>query len=449
VASFKIVNLKGDLFATGFCFLAQAVIKLGSSLIITRLLPPEAYGVVTVVISIVFVIEMLADIGVTVFIVRDKNAELPRYLNTAWTMRLGRAVMNSAVLFLLGPLIATHIYNTPALAAPLRVFSLWFIISGLQTMSFPIAIRRKSSRKYMYSELAATTVGTVFSLTYCYYSHDYWGMIYATLIFQLVMTVLSYQFYKELRPKLQFDWPAAKEILGFTKYTMPSSILTLALSQYDKIVFLRLFNLPLLGVYGLAGNIAGPIEALISKISQTVLYPRCAHNFREDEKTFFLKYYTDNAKLFFSIMILPALVGGAARLVITILYPARYAEAAAVLKAFMLRAALLSLASPAEDLLIAAGQPQILLVGNILRAVWMLLASLTGYYFFGFMGFTFGAASSGLPVLIYYYWLQSRKQIIIWKYELYKAIFIIAAASVAYFGSSLFLALWPDFRIRN
>ena len=34
---------------------------------------------------------MLADINVTLFIVRDKNAEQPRYLNTAWTMRLIRA----------------------------------------------------------------------------------------------------------------------------------------------------------------------------------------------------------------------------------------------------------------------------------------------------------------------------------------------------------------------
>ena len=55
------------------------------------------------------------------------------------------------------------------------------------------------------------------------------------------------------------DWAAAREILGFSKFTMPSSMITIALSQFDKIAFLRLFDLNSLGIYGLAGNIAAPI----------------------------------------------------------------------------------------------------------------------------------------------------------------------------------------------
>src|SRR5271170_4112216 len=122
----KFINFRGDLFATGACFAAQAVIKLASSLILTRLLRPEAYGIITILMSIAFVVEMLADIGVTVFIVRDPNAEQSRYLNTAWTMRLGRSLLNTTILMLGAPLMATSIYHAPELAAPLRVFSLWF-----------------------------------------------------------------------------------------------------------------------------------------------------------------------------------------------------------------------------------------------------------------------------------------------------------------------------------
>jgi lipopolysaccharide exporter len=265
----------------------------------------------------------------------------------------------------------------------------------------------------------------------------------------LTMTVLSYQFFREFRPKLQLYRPAVKEILGFGKFVMPSSLLTLALSQFDKVIFLRLFNLQLLGVYGLAANITGPIESLISRISQTVLYPRCAHNFRNDRQTFAEKYYSENTKLFVSIMILPAIVGGAARLVITVLYPLHYAEAAVVLQAFMLRAVLLSLASSAEDLLIAAGETQVLLVGNIFRAFWMCAASLTGYYVGGFFGFAYGAASSGLPPLMYYLWLQKRKGMLVGRYELYRVIFVVGVAGAAYLTSSLVLAVWPNMRLRS
>jgi lipopolysaccharide exporter len=442
------INFRGDLFATALCFAAQAVIKLGSSLILTRLLRPEAYGIMTILMSIVFVVEMLADIGVTVFIVRDPNAEQPRYLNTAWTMRLGRSLLNSTVLLIFAPLIATSIYHAPSLGAPLRVISLWFLISGFESMSYPIAIRRKQSRIIMYSELASTFLSTVFTVAYCHYSRDYWGMVYGTLLNRLLVTCLSQFYYPELRPRLQFDLAAARDILGLTKFTMPSSMLTLALSQFDKVVFLRLFTLDLLGVYGLAGNIAAPIESLIGRISQMVLYPRCAHNFNADRDTFALKYYKENTKLFVTILLIPAAVGGAAHLLIALLYDPRYAQAAAVLQAFMIRAALLSLASPAEDLLIAAGNPQVILVGNILRAIWVFGGSLLGYYWFGFLGFAYGTALSGLPPLIYYWWLQRKNGYLTPKYEFYKLALLGGVAICALTASTLLLSWWHVSRIK-
>jgi O-antigen/teichoic acid export membrane protein len=178
-----------------------------------------------------------------------------------------------------------------------------------------------------------------------------------------------------------------------------------------------------------------------------VLYPRCAHNFRADPNTFSLKYYTENIRLFFSIMIVPAAIGGGARLLIAILYDQRYAQAADVLQAFMLRAMLLSLATPSEDLLFASGRSHVMLVGNIFRASWMFAMSLTGYYFFGFTGFTYGAALSALPPLIYYWRLQYESGLMISKYELMKISFASCVAIAAYVSSSLIMMFLPMARI--
>jgi O-antigen/teichoic acid export membrane protein len=391
---------------------------------------------------------MLADLGVTVFIVRDPHAEQPRYLNTAWTLRLGRSLLNATIIWTCAPLIATSIFHSDSLAMPLRVFSVWFVISGLESMSFPIAIKRKQSRIILYSELAASLVSTIFTVTYCHYSRDYWGMVYGMLLGRLLITAQSYIYFRRLRPRLHFDPSAARDILGLTKFTMPSSMLTLALSQFDKVVCLRLFNLDLLGIYGLAGSIAGPIESLIGRISQMVLYPRCAHNFNSDRLTFSLKYYLENKKLFAMILLMPAAVGGGAQFLMTLLYDRRYASAAAILQAFMIRAALLALASPAEDLLIAAGNPQVILFGNILRAIWIFGGSLLGYYLFGFMGFVYGTALSGLPPLIYYWWLQRRDGYLMPKYEFYKVAYMAGAAAFVFAFSSLVMMWWQVGRLR-
>ena len=55
--------------------------------------------------------------------------------------------------------------------------------------------------------------------------------------------MLSYRFYRELRPALEFDRAAAKAIFRASRYTVPSGVLTLALTQFDKVVLLRLFGL--------------------------------------------------------------------------------------------------------------------------------------------------------------------------------------------------------------
>jgi O-antigen/teichoic acid export membrane protein len=446
--NFKLLNLRGGLFATAFCFSTQSVLRLGSSLILTRLLRPEAYGIVTLVMSVVFVVEMLSDIGVTIFIIRDKNGEEPRYLNTAWTIRFSRHAANSTVLFLLAPFIATSLYHAPELIAPLRVFSPWFLLLGLESMSFPLAIRRKQAGIVMYSELAATAVSICFSVLYTLHFRDYWGIIYGTLLNRLLVTLLSHAFLRDVRPRPTLDWVAAREMFRFTRFTMPSSWLTLALTQFDKVVFLRLFDLNLLGVYGVAGNIAGPVEGLISKISQMVLYPRLAQGFRDDRDSLPLSYYTGNLSLFAIILMIPAAIGGAAQLIITVLYDPRYSAAGLILQAFMMRALLLALASPAEDLLIAAGEYQVILHGNILRAIWVVAGSIIGYYLFGFIGFIYGLALSGAPPLLYYLWLQRTKGLMIARYEFFKVAFALGVGICAYLASSLLLLLWQTLRIK-
>lgn len=438
----RLPNLKGDLFATAMSFGAQAAIRLGASMILTRILRPEAYGIIAIVTSIGYVVALLGDIAVTVSLVRHEQGESASYLNTAWTLRLGRSLLNTALMFFAAPLIA-DVYHAPELVPPLRAYSLWFVIAALESMSFPLAVRRRNSRIIVYSELVSNAAATVFSLLYCYYTRTYWGMIYGILLNRLLVTALSYTFYRDVRPKLMIDRSAARELLRFTRYAVPSSLVTIGMNQFDKAIFLRLFDLHLLGVFSLAGNIAAPVDGLINKVGQLVLYPRCAHDFRTAREQFAQRYYKRNTSLYVSILALPAAIGGAAQLLIRLLYDPRYAQAGTILEAFMVRSALLSLATASECMLIAAGELQAQLQGNVLRAISVVAGTLTGYYLAGLTGFVYGAVLSVVPQLLYYLWLQRSKGYLILRYEVYKVLFVVATFALAYLVSELLLTLVP------
>lgn len=438
---FRLFNIKGDLFALGVAWVANAFLRVGSSLILTRILTPSAYGTMGVLVSIVLILVMLSDTGFAVCIVRSEHGEEPRYLNTAWTVHMLRAALNAALMYFGAPLLA-RLYHAPVLTAPLRLVALWFLIDGIESPAFPMLLRRKRSRVILYSEVAGTVISTAFTIIYCYFHRDFWGMVYGYLLNRFILVAISHSIKLDFPLRPAIDWAAAKEMFEYTRFVMPSSTLTLFLNQFDKAVFLRLFDLNLLGIYSLAGGIAGQVDGVINRAATAILYPRCAHNFRNERATFALKYYVENFKLYLATLGIPAALGGGAHFLISLLYDPRYARAAEVLQAFMVRSVLTALASPAENMLVATGESRIILTGNLYRAICMIAGCLLGYRLFGFMGFTCGVALTGLPTLVYYLWLQKKKGYLMPKYELYKVLFVCGVATAGYLTSAILASLW-------
>lgn len=435
------LDFRGETFSTSFCFVASAVIKLCSSVILTRLLYPEAYGIVAMLSSVVFIMEMLSDIGILGLLIRHARKD-DAFLNTLWTIRLARGCFNAALLCILAPYIA-NLYGTPELVIGLRIFALTFVTHALQSMAFLVALREQRARVVNYAELGCSIVTTVFVLVFSWYSRDHYGMVYGVLFSSLLMLVLSYCVAGAQRPRFHYDREAARDLFGFARFVGPSSAVTLLLNQYEKLVFLKLFDLSQLGLYGIATSITSPVEGLISRLSRFVLYPRCAENNRTQRDSSRELYYRQNAKIFLIMLALPACVAGGADVIVRVLFDPRYYGAAFILQALCLRSILSALASPAEDVLVAAGHARVVLVGNCLRLVWLVAASLVGYKFFGFTGFIYGAATDLVPSLVYLWWKQNSSELLVVKFEAarmgFAAVVFGASLGVAVGGQQLFL----------
>ncbi len=413
------VNVRGDLFATAVSFAGLLVIKLLSTIVLTRLLYPEAYGIVTLVATIAFMVEMLSDVGTAGLMVRHERGDERAFIDTVWTLRLVRGFINAALLFALAPLLA-RLYGSPELTEALRIFSAFFVVHGLESMAFLLAVRRRNARLMSYCELVAAAISTAFVITWSYFARDWHGMVYGMVVNRAFMALASWFFYRAERPRPRLEREAIAANMGFARYSMPSSLVSLVSAQFDKVVFLRLFDMQLLGLYGLAAGITGPIDSLVVRISRSVLFPRCAENFRRDPASVRERYYRDNVKLLMLLLSLPAMLAGAATFVVQLLYDPRYAYASVIVHAFALRGMIAALAGPAENLLVATSTPRPALWGNVLRLGWLVCGSLAGYWFAGFPGFLWMAVLSGLPALAYFLWLQHRRGLMIVRYEALK-----------------------------
>jgi len=428
---FAKIDWRGELVATVGCFAGISLVRLISSVTLTRILYPEAYGIVVMMSMAAYVLEMVSDIGATALLVRHARGRDPAFLHTVWSVRFLKGLLNAAILFFAAPWIANW-YQTPLLELSLRIFSLTFLIKAVESMTFLLAMRDQRSRVISYAELISACISTTFVIVYSYFSRDHYGMIFGMILNTLCVVSISYIRTDRVWPKFMLEKDAVKEIFGFAKYVTPSSIVTIFVSQFDKIIFLKLFDLRLMGLYGVANGIAGPVESLGTRINHMVLYPRCAKYFREDPDNVANRYYKENYKLLALIIALPAIVAGLASPIIQLLFDARYAGAAVVIQAFCLRGVLLAFAGPSENLLVAAGNPKMVLIGNLLRLLWLVPASLIGFHYWGFHGFVFAAAFDVAPLVAFLWYQRSLGKLINFRNEMIMICYAISVFSVCW-----------------
>src|SRR6476660_8908953 len=105
--------LKGTVWTTG-SYVVGSVLRLGTNVILSRLLAPELFGIMLIVYSLRLGLELMSDVGIGQNIIYNKNAENPEFYNTAWTVQLLRSLF-LWLIFLAAAVPMAEFYNTPVL----------------------------------------------------------------------------------------------------------------------------------------------------------------------------------------------------------------------------------------------------------------------------------------------------------------------------------------------
>src|ERR687885_208624 len=98
---------------------ASQVLRLGSNIILTRLLLPEFFGLMNLVNVFIIGLHLFSDVGLGPSVVQNKRGDDPDFLNTAWTIQVGRGI----ILWICSLILAwpvSQFYNEPQL--------LWFFL---------------------------------------------------------------------------------------------------------------------------------------------------------------------------------------------------------------------------------------------------------------------------------------------------------------------------------
>lgn len=417
------------------------LLRAVSSVILTRLLMPEVFGISGILSSIAFTAAMVSDLGFQTFVVRHEDGDKPRFLNTIWTIALLRSAALTLLLMLAAQPIATML-DKPELAPLIAGYSLTFAIDGLASLTLLTALRNRMILRLSLLELAVAVLQIVVATLLAYLWRNPWAIIGALLASAAFKSLLSYLMFSDSLRRLSFDRRYAHDLWRFARFVTGSSIITLLLMQSDKLLFARLMPLDAFGFYILAGNLASGALAFTSAYSSRVLYPHYAQLWREGCEDLRTHFY---AKRRLPSLLYGFCTGGligCAPLVIAILYDPRYADAALYLRVLTLTPLFMLASNAANETLVATGRIRATFEANVVKLLWLALAGPIGFATEGVWGLVVVFAVMEVPAMAFKWMLMHRTGLLDLRQEI---TFIGAGFGGMLVGAAGDLLLYPLF----
>lgn len=385
--------------------IANNLLRAVSGMILTRLLVPEVFGISGIIASIQFTVTLATDLGFEPFVVRHKDGDDPRFLDTVWTASLLRSLVLALALVIVAEPIAM-LLEKPDLRLIIAASGLAFVFDGLSSSSLLTALRRRMVLKLSMIDIAVLVVQIAVTATLAYFWRSYWAILVGMLTNGALKMILSYVLFEDSLRKFRLDRDILQELWSFARYVTGSSLIFLVISQCDKLILAKVMTLEHFGYYVLAGNLASAPLGFAAAYASRVLYPSYAQLWRETDER-----HDKAAELkgrFYARRKLPSLlyafitggIIGGAPLIVRLLYSARYADAAIYLQVLGISSLLALSSNAANETLVAAGHIRVSLEASITKLVWLAVAAGAGFALYGEFGLIVAVGLMELPAML-------------------------------------------------
>ena len=257
----------------------QQVLRLGSNLILTRLLVPEAFGLMSLTFVFITGLELLSDVGLAPAIIQSKRGDDARLLDTAWTVQIIRGfVLSLGAVAVAWP--AAYLYHQPQLTPLLCAAGVGCAIRGFTPTRVHTLNRKVMLGRLTAMELVTQVVTIAITVTAAWLLRSVWALLVGTLAGHFVRVVLSYRMLPGHSHHLLLDGQSMSELLRIGRWVFFSTAVTFAAGNLDRLVLGRLMSVAELGLYAIALQLLQAVVNVGRMAGSRVLFPVLAETAR-------------------------------------------------------------------------------------------------------------------------------------------------------------------------
>lgn len=249
--------------------------------VLSRVLTPEAFGLVAMLQVFVAIGTSLIDGGMTSSLIRTTNADQKDY-STVFFINLASSVLIYAILFFCAPLIA-RFYEQPMLSSLVRVYGLSFIIQALVAVQTTRLVKAMNFRLQLLMQMPATIIGAVAGIIFAFQGHGVWSLVYMNLIKTFAFMIQHWMF-TNWRPSLLIDRKKLRHHFSFGyKLTLIGLLNTVYLNIYNLLIG-KFFTPVQVGYYNQANTFSLLPVDMFSTALDKVTYPVFANIQSDDSR---------------------------------------------------------------------------------------------------------------------------------------------------------------------
>lgn len=290
-------ELKGKVVkATRWSAVTEVVAKLVTpitSMVLARLLTPEAFGVVTTITMIITFAELFTDAGFQKYLVqhefkddtdRDQSTNVAFWSNFVMSMMIwgGIALFASPLAVLVGNPGLGHVIVIACVAIPLAAFS-----------SIQMALyRRDLDFKTLFKvRMVSIVIPIVVTIPLALWLRSYWALIFGHIA-QNISNAVLLTISSKWKPRFFYSFNKLKEMLSFTVWSLIEAISIWLTIYVDVFIVGTMLSQHYLGLYKTSSALVGQIMGLVTAAATPVLFSSLSRlqDDRTEFKALFFKF---------------------------------------------------------------------------------------------------------------------------------------------------------------
>jgi O-antigen/teichoic acid export membrane protein len=215
-----------------------------NSLILTRLLRPELFGLMTLASTLMTGINLFADIGLAPSVVQSPRGDDSDFLNTAWTL----GIIRSAAVFLVTLILAwpmSSFYHDSRVVGIIISLNCTMLISGFYSSNLWSLRRHLGVRRIFVVDISAQVISMLTTIAWALLvGRTVWALVAGNWAYVVYRTAASH--FRPLVPgiKNRFRWDkgSVHSLVHFGKWVLLGTAASFFASQSDRLILGKLVS---------------------------------------------------------------------------------------------------------------------------------------------------------------------------------------------------------------